>query len=166
MLSQEEAPSISSDVERKEESCKTESSMNNSVIIGQADYENLIRDASRAFNLQDEITKIRSKCTELYGNDGSPEMDLTKFEKICKDAGASNVFTFIYNAICEERMSDNRLTVNKIRTMVIIYIMIFGQSQKCNWLQVALSRTLSQYGISEFGLAALRNLGKQHILAL
>ena len=43
--------------------------------------------------------------------------------------------------------------------MVIIYIMIYGQSQKCNWFQVALSRTLSQYSISEFGLASLRNLG-------
>ena len=129
------------------------------MIIGQADYEKLVRDASSTFNLQGEITKIRSKCTELYGDDGSPEMDPSKFEKICKDAEAQNVFPYIYNAICVERMSDNRLTLNKIRTMVIIYIMVFGQSQKCNWFQIALSRTLSQYGISEFGLSALRNLG-------
>ena len=159
ILSQEEdPPAISSDVERKEESCQTESSINNSVIIGQADYEKLVRDASSTFNLQDEITKIRSKCIELYRDDGSPEMDPSKFEKICNDAGAQNVFPCIYNAICVERMSDNRLTLNKIRTMVIMYIMVFGQSQKCNWFQIALSRTLSQYGISEFGLSALRNL--------
>lgn len=37
--------------------------------------------------------------------------------------------------------------------------MVFGQSQKANWFQVALSRTLSQYRISDYGLASLRNLG-------
>ena len=86
-------------------------------------------------------------------------MDPSKFEKICNDADAQNVFPYICNAMCVERMSDNRLTLNKIRTMVIIYIMVFGQSHKCNWFQIALSRTLSQYGISESGLSALRNLG-------
>ena len=40
ILSQEEdPPAISSDVERKEESCQTESSIKKSVIIGKADYE-------------------------------------------------------------------------------------------------------------------------------
>ena len=43
--------------------------------------------------------------------------------------------------------------------MAIIYAMLFGQSQKSNWFQVAPSRTLSQYGVSEFELAAVRNLG-------
>ena len=108
---------------------------------------------------KDEITKIRSKCIELYGDEGSPEMDPSKFGKICNDADAQDVFPYICNAMCVERMSDNRLTLNKIRTMVIIYIMVFGQSHKCNWFQIALSRTLSQYGISESGLSALRNLG-------
>eukprot|EP00795_Rhopilema_esculentum_P009849 gene9849-18429_t len=56
-------------------------------------------------------------------------------------------------------MSENRLMLNTIRTMVIIYVMTFGQSQKSNWFQVALSRKLSQYGISECGLTALRNIG-------
>ena len=38
-------------------------------------------------------------------------------------------------------------------------MMVFVQSQKANWFQITLSRTLSQYGISDHGLTALRNLG-------
>ena len=47
----------------------------------------------------------------------------------------------------------------KVRTMVIIYIMVYSQSQRCNSFQIALSRTLQQFGISERGLESLRNLG-------
>eukprot|EP00112_Aurelia_sp_Birch-Aquarium-sp1_P011254 Seg2367.2 transcript_id=Seg2367.2/GoldUCD/mRNA.D3Y31 product="NIF3-like protein 1" protein_id=Seg2367.2/GoldUCD/D3Y31 len=43
--------------------------------------------------------------------------------------------------------------------MVIIYMLIYGQSQKANSFQIALSRTLKQFGISEQGLMSLRNLG-------
>ena len=37
--------------------------------------------------------------------------------------------------------------------------MIYSLSQKANWFQVTLARTLEQFGISEHGLASLRNLG-------
>ena len=37
--------------------------------------------------------------------------------------------------------------------------MMYGQSQKDNYFQVAFSRTLQQFGIEEQGLASLRNLG-------
>ena len=159
ILSQEETPMAFQNIETKEESCQTENSICNSVILGTSEYQKLIKDASVHFNLQGEITKIRAKCTELFGEDGNPEMDPFKFEKICIDAEAPNVFPYIYHAICAEKISGNRVMLNKLRTMVIIYVMIFGQSQKSNWFQVALSRTLSQFGISECGLAALRNLG-------
>ena len=43
--------------------------------------------------------------------------------------------------------------------MVVIYMMMYGKSQKANYFQVALSRTLQQFGIAEQGLASLRNLG-------
>ena len=68
--------------------------MNNSVIIQKDNYEKLVIEASKNFNLQEEIAKVRLKCTELFGDNGSPEMDPTKFESICKDAGAKNVFPF------------------------------------------------------------------------
>ena len=37
--------------------------------------------------------------------------------------------------------------------------MVYSQSQRCNSFQIALSRTLQQFGISEKGLESLRNLG-------
>ena len=37
--------------------------------------------------------------------------------------------------------------------------MLYSQSKKCNSFQVALSRTLQQFGISNKGLESLRNLG-------
>ena len=43
--------------------------------------------------------------------------------------------------------------------MVIIYIMVYSQSQRSNSFQVALSRTVQQFGITEQGLQSLRNLG-------
>ena len=58
-----------------------------------------------------------------------------------------------------ERMSEERKHLCSVRTMVVIYIMLYSQSQKCNSFQVALSRTLQQFGISNKGLESLRNLG-------
>ncbi len=103
--------------------------------------------------------KIRQKCHEKFGDEGVPEMDPAKFEFLCDEAGAGNIFPFLFNAMSFGRTSESRAQLNKIRTMVVIYMMIYGQSQKANWFQLALSRTLLQYGISHHGLASLRNLG-------
>ncbi len=65
----------------------------------------------------------------------------------------------IKDAICHERMSHERKHLSSIRTMVIIYIMMYSRSQKSNSFQVALSRTLQQFGISDEGMESLRNLG-------
>ena len=37
--------------------------------------------------------------------------------------------------------------------------MIYSHSQRANWFQVTLARTLQQFGISDQGLASLRNHG-------
>ena len=58
-----------------------------------------------------------------------PEMDLDAFEKLCKDAGAENLYHCIKDAICHERMSNERKHLRGIRTMVIIYIMMFSRSK-------------------------------------
>ena len=44
-------------------------------------------------------------------------------------------------------MSEKRKRLSGIRTMVII--MMYSQSQKSNAFQVALSRTLQQFGITK-----------------
>ncbi len=48
-------------------------------------------------------------------------------------------------------MSAEPKDLNKIRTMVIIYIVVYSQSQRSSSFQVALARTLQQFGISEQG---------------
>ena len=58
ILSQQEEQLSFSHVETKEESWQTEHNMSNSVILGVADYQNLVRDASKTFNLKDEIIKM------------------------------------------------------------------------------------------------------------
>ena len=57
------------------------------------------------------------------------------------------------------KMSAEWKQLSSLHTMVIIYIMIYSQSQKANSFQVALSRTLQQFGISKQGLESLRNFG-------
>ena len=96
-----------------------------------------------------------------YGTDhlSQPEMDPTAFESICRVAGAENLYNCINNAICSNRMSTERKQLSKLWTMVIIYIMVYSQSQRSNSFQAALSRTLQQFGITEQGLQSLQNLG-------
>ena len=125
-----------------ETSCQTE----DTVVLTQEMYDELVFRSAAAFDLKDQILKVRQRCTELFGDEGSPEMDPKKFEIICQQAGADRIFPFIYNALCHERMSESRSELNRVRAMVIIYMMVFGQSQKSNWFQVALSRTLSSMG--------------------
>ena len=83
----------------------------------------------------------------------------TVFENLCRDAGAQNLYNCINDAICSDRMSTERKHLSKLPTMVVIYIMIYSQSQRSNAFQVALLRTLKQFGITEQGLQSLRNLG-------
>ena len=78
---------------------------------------------------------------------------------MCKTAGAGNFYLGIKNAMWSERMSEERKQLCSVCTMVVIYIMLYSQSHKCNSFQVALSRTLQQFGISNKRLASLRNLG-------
>lgn len=81
------------------------------------------------------------------------------FEKICKKVGAENLFNLLVDAMSSEKMSTERKNLAKFRAMVVTYIMVYSQSQKANWFQVTLARTLQQFGISGQGLASLRNLG-------
>ncbi|CAB4030684.1 Hypothetical predicted protein, partial [Paramuricea clavata] len=88
----------------------------------------------------------------MSGNDPS------EFEKNCKQVGAEELFKVLFDAMSSNRMSDER-HFTKLRTMVVIYIMMYSHSQSAKWFQITLSGTLQQFGISDQGLASLRNLG-------
>ena len=125
------------------------------VFLEKEEYEALMKKASLCPDFKDDIFKIRSFISKLT----QPEMDPQMFEKICSDAGAHNLYKCIRDAIYSHNMSEERKHLSGIRTMVIIYIMMYSQSQKSNAFQVALSRTLQQFGITKQGLESLRNLG-------
>ena len=125
------------------------------VFLSCEEYVKLLKQASLCPDFKNNLNNIRS----LLQNLEEPEMDPEGFQKICRDSGAENLYFCIYDAICTEQMSDERKDLVKVRTMVIIYIMVYSQSQRCNSFQIALSRTLQQFGISERGLESLRNLG-------
>ena len=134
-----------------EKGCQT----TDGVFLSKDEYSTLLKKASFCPNFKNDLLKIRSFVSTL----SQPEMDPQVFEKICKDVGAENLYLCIKDGICSERMSDERKQLVKVRTMVIIYIMVYSQSQRSNSFQVALSRTLQQFGISQQGLQALKNLG-------
>lgn len=129
---------------------------NDGVFLSEDDYKDLINKAQQYCNFQEELTAIR---LSLASGPHNPEMDPDAFEAFCKQVGAEQIFHTVYNGMISDRMSENRRRLNKTRTMVIIYMMLYGQSQRCNWFQVALSRTLQQFGITERGLTSLMNLG-------
>lgn len=120
------------------------------------EYNTLLEKAESYCNFKEELSLLR---TALSKEIDIQEMDPDTFEAFCQNAGAGKLFSIIFEAMCCERMSASRARLTKLRSMAIIYMMIYGRSQKANWFQVALSRTLKQFGISEEGLIALRNLG-------
>ena len=87
------------------------------------------------------------------------EISPSEFEKICQQIGANNLLKAMYDLISSERMSDERKNLTKLRAIVVIYIMMYSHLQRANWFQVTLAGTLQQFGISDQGLASLRNLG-------
>ena len=127
------------------------------VLISKAEYEELLQKASFCVDFQGDLNKISNYFTSVFNQ--SPEMNPNKFEQICKQVGAENLFHTLSAAMTSGRMSEERKYLAKLRSMVVIYIMMYSLSQRSNWFQVTLGRTLQQFGINERGLESLRNLG-------
>ena len=126
------------------------------ITIKESEYQDLINKASKVCSFKEDLESVREYFSKTLKR---VEMDATKFEEICQKLVVGNLFTTLYDATCMEKMSEERKTLNKTRAMIIIYMMMYGQSQKANYFQVSLSRTLQEFGINEQGLASLKNLG-------
>ena len=122
-----------------EQECQTD----DGVFLPKDKYEELVHKASSHPNFKNDLNKLRPVISKM----AQPKMDPEAFEIICRDAGASELYSCIQEAIMLDQMSEKRRNLNKMRTMVIMYIMLYSQSQKCNSFQVTLSRTLQQFGI-------------------
>lgn len=133
------------------------------ITIKESEYQDLLNKTSKVCSFKEDVEMVR----EYFSNTlKSVEMDATKFEDICQRLGVRNLLVTLYHAMCTERMSEGRKTLNRIRAMIIIDMMMYGQSQKANYFQVSLSRTLQEFGINEQGLASLKIWELQHTLEL
>ena len=125
--------------------------------MSKEDYEKLVCNAAGVLDIKGNLEKLK---TFLLAYDAQPPvMDPDQFQDICMQAGAVNLFSTLYKAMSSDRMSKERQELTKLRVMAVIYIMIYSKSQRANWFQVSLARTLQQFGISQQGMESLRNLG-------
>ena len=121
------------------------------------EYEEFIQKSAENIDIKGDLEKLKKFF--LSYDPQTPVMDPDEFKSICMEAGAAKLFTTLHMAMNSSRMSDDRQGLTKLRVMVVIYVMIYSQSQRANWFQVSLARTLQQFGISQQGLESLRNLG-------
>ena len=75
------------------------------------------------------------------------------FEQMCKTAGAENFYLSIKNAMWSERMSEERKQLCSVRTMVVIYIMLYSQSQKCNSFKLLYQEHCNNLGLATKALS-------------
>ena len=127
------------------------------IFLSKKEYEDILGKAARNIDMKGDLEKL--KTFFLSYDPQPPIMDPDQFQDICKQVGVSNLFSTLHDAMSTNRMSDERQKLTKMRVVVVIYIMMYSQSQRANWFQVSLARTLKQFGISQQGLASLRNLG-------
>ena len=64
-----------------------------------------------------------------------PIYEPSKFFEFCSLAGAANVYNFILSCMNSSRHSEERTLLNQKCTVVILYQLCFGYSQKCNFFK-------------------------------
>ena len=62
-------------------------------------------------------------------------------------------------AMSTEEHSSGRTLLNEKKAVAIIYMLMFGQSQKASWFQQVLSGQVAGKGLSETGLSILNKSG-------
>ena len=75
------------------------------MLISRSEYEELSRKASFYCDLKGELIKLR----QTFLNDlNTVVLDPERFQETCRNVGAENIFTTIYEAMCVEKMSESR----------------------------------------------------------
>ena len=92
------------------------------VYLSNSEFEELLKKASFNLDFKNDLQKIK----DVVSNLEQPEMNPHIFEQICKTAGAENFYLSIKNAMGPERMSEERKQLCSVRTMVVIYIMLYS----------------------------------------
>lgn len=84
-----------------------------------------------------------------------------KFKQLCQKHQAGEIFDTIFEAILpsrQDRTTAQRRTAAERHTMVIMHIMCYSQSERCNYLQRDLSNFLHYHGLGDTGLFALHEM--------
>ena len=105
-------------------------------------------DESFTFFFSDE----RSRKKHCDKEKRPPIYEPIEFLKFCSRHGAANCFNFVLACMTSSRHSEDRISLNHKRTVVILYQLCFGVSQKYHFLQEDNDlflhfRNLSQTGI-------------------
>ena len=125
---------------------------------------NLLTELTLVINQSRDLQKDVKLCRELlwsqYGSgDQLPPFEPSTVKQICLSAGANKLFQTIFHAMSSDDHSANRQILNEKQTVAVIYMLLFGQSQKASWFQKLSSSAVVSKGISEGGLSILHQSG-------
>ncbi|XP_078366821.1 uncharacterized protein LOC144650903 isoform X2 [Oculina patagonica] len=108
----------------------------------------------------DEVTRLQEAIQHHCGKQKhQPIYQPTEFYNFCCKAGAANLFNFILSCMTSSRHSEERILLNRKRTVVILYQLCFGLSQKCNFFQEDNGLFLTFCNLTQSGLETQRQLG-------
>ena len=109
--------------------------------------------------LQDQVRHCRNLMWEKYGSSIVPPFEPEAMREICHAAGADKLFDTILEAMSTDDQSIGREKQNEKRVVAVIYMLMFGQSQKANWFQKILANEVVSKGVSGTGLSMLNKTG-------
>ena len=108
--------------------------------------------------LKEEVKFCPEFLWSKYGKtDEQPPFDPKSVN--CKQLGATTIFESLLNAMSCDGHSSNTQEANENKVVAVLYILMFGQSQKVNWFQKCLSTHAVSKGISGSGLSLLNQCG-------
>ncbi len=111
-------------------------------------------------NLKKEVHLLKAN---MYSNfivkKEKPIYDPTRFKAFCNSVGATHIFDHIMAAITDKRHSSNKILLNELRAVTIIYKMCYSLSQQCNAMQIDQSLYLDSSNINKEGLETQHQLG-------
>lgn len=88
-----------------------------------------------------------------------PIYEPNEFIEFCRQPGAPNIFEHILQAISDNRHSQRRRNLNRVRTVSIIYTMCYCRSQMCNDMQVDNAIYLNSNRITQEGIDTQYRMG-------
>ena len=111
-------------------------------------------------NLQMEVKCCSEYLWFVYGkHDRMPPFDPDSLREASISAGATTLFDVILDDMSGEGRSAKQQEKNKKKTVTIVYMLMFGQSQKASWFQTVMSNMVVKQVITEGGLSVLNQSG-------